>query len=62
MLRLELRVRVRVIRYIILVLCLKGVKLRKVRNPIVTHEQHKMTSSIFALYTIYATNFVSCSS
>ena len=29
-----------------LVLCLRGVKLRKVGNPTVTLEQHKMTSSI----------------
>ena len=55
---LELRVTVRDIRYVILFLCPRGVKLRKVGNPTVAHEQHKMTSSIFALYIISATKFV----
>ena len=34
----------------------------KVGNPTLTPERHKMTSSIFALYIISATKFVSCSS
>ena len=51
---------VRDIRYVILFLCPRGVKLRKVGYPTVTPEQHKMTSSIFALYIISATKFVSC--
>ena len=33
-----------------------------VGNPTRNPERHKMTSSIFALYTISATKFVSCSS
>ena len=53
---------VRDIRYVILYLCPRGVKLRKVGNPTVAPQQHKMTSSIFALYIISATKFVSCSS
>ena len=58
---LELRVTVINIRYVILVLCPRGFKLRKVGNPTVTPALHKMTSSIFALYIISATKFVSCS-
>ena len=53
---------VRNIRYVILVLCPRGVKLGKVGNPTVTPEQHKVKRSIFALYIISATKFVSCSS
>ena len=34
----------------------------KVGNPTLTPERHKVTSSIFALYIISATIFVSCSS
>ena len=59
---LELRVTVRDIRYVILVFGQRGVKLMKVGNPTQTPEQHKMTSSIFALNIISAKKFVSCSS
>ena len=34
----------------------------KVGNPTLTPERHKMTSSIFPLYIIFATKFVSYSS
>ena len=51
---------VRDIRYVILVLCPRGVKLMKVGIPTLNPERHKMTSSIFALYIISATKFVAC--
>ena len=59
---MEFRVTVRDIKYVILVLCPRGVKLMKVGNPTLTPERHKLTSSIFALYIISATKFMSCSS
>ena len=51
-------VTVRDIRYVILVLFPRGVKLMKVGNPTLTPERHKMTSSIFVLYIISATKFL----
>ena len=57
---------VRDIRYVNLVSCPRGVKLRNIGNPPITPEQHKMTSNIFVINNIYniisATKFVSCSS
>ena len=55
-----LRVTARYTRYVILVLCPRGVKLMKVGNSTITPERHKMTSSIFSFYIISATKFVSC--
>ena len=49
-------------RYVILVLCPRGIKLRKVGNPTVTPSQITLTSNIFALNIISATKFVPCSS